>query len=208
MTLPVLLAAALTVAPTGNSKFDAVFDAPLGEKIDAMSSSVSCALTYDPATGAQGTCQVPLTSINVDNEPTKTEHFQQWATNKKSNPKSCRIEAKLSDVKATPAVLSESESQLAGEAAFTVCGRARSDGGKEKVSGTAMLLPTGQVRIRVRVEHFNRDLYRIGPKYTEGWLSRVQQLAPIVAEDGTIDVSLLARTAQPNPSETKAAARP
>jgi hypothetical protein len=208
MTLPALLAAALTVAPTGNSKFDAVFDAPLGEKIDAMSSSISCALTYDPAAGAQGTCSVPLTSITVDNEPTKTEHFQQWATNKKSNPKSCRIEARLSDVKATPAALSDGESQIAGEAAFTVCGRARSDGGKEKISGTAILLPTGQMRIRARVEHFNRDLYRIGPKYTDGWLSRVQQLAPVVAEEGTIDVSVLAKTAESKPAETKAAARP
>ena len=52
-------------------------------------------------------------------------------------------------------------------------------------------------------EHFNRDKYKIGPKYTEGWLSRVQQLAPVVAEDGTIEISIFAK-----PAETKAAGKP
>ena len=33
---------------------------------------------------------------------------------------------------------------------------------------------------------------RIGPKWTAGWLARVQQLAPVVATEGTIDVNLFA----------------
>jgi hypothetical protein len=189
----IVVAAALTVDPkAGNSKFDAVFDAPLGEKIDAMSSQVGCSLTFDNGS-ADGTCSVPLTSITVDNEPTKAEHFQQWATNKKSEPKECKIEAKLAGVKADPPTLSETESKLSGEAAFTVCGRARTDGGKEKITGTAMKLADGRIRVRVHVEHFNRDSYKIGPKYTSGWLGRVQQLAPVVAEDGTLDISLFAK---------------
>src|SRR5207244_11754826 len=94
MTILVLIAAAaagsLKVDPdAGNNKFDATFDAPLGEKIIATSSAVNCELTLAGET-ASGTCSVPLTSIMVDNEPTKTEHFQQWATNKKSDPKSCK----------------------------------------------------------------------------------------------------------------------
>src|SRR5476649_1105887 len=113
MNFAILVASALTVDPAaGNSKFDAVFDAPLGEKIDAMSSAVSCNIAYDASSGAQGSCSVPLTSIMVDNEPTKTEHFRQWATNKKSDPKTCKIEAKLSEVKAYPSTLSEKESKI------------------------------------------------------------------------------------------------
>jgi hypothetical protein len=204
MILALLVASALTVDPkAGNSKFDAVFDAPLGEKIDAMSSAVSCNIAYDAATGAVGSCSVPLTSIMVDNEPTKTEHFQQWSTNKKSDPKKCKIEAVLSGVKAEPVLLSPQESKISGEAAFTVCGKPRADGGKEKVTGTAMRLDDGKIRLRIKIEHFNRDQYKIGPKYTDGWLQRVQQLAPVVAEEGTIDVSLFAKT-----DETKAPAKP
>ena len=67
---------------TGNNKFDAVFDAKLGERITAQSSAVSCDLRYDEKTGlAAGRCSVPLTSVRVDNEDTKTDHFRQWATN-------------------------------------------------------------------------------------------------------------------------------
>lgn len=204
MNFAILLATALSVSPTaGNSKFDAIFDAPLGEKIDAMSSTVSCNITYDAATGAVGSCSVPLTSITVDNTPVKTEHFQQWATNKKVKPAKCKLEATLSDVKAEPVLLSDKESKITGEATFTVCGKARTDGGKEKVTGTAMKLENGTIRLRVKIEHFNRDQYKIGPKYTEGWLQRVQQLAPVVAEEGTIDVSLFAKT-----DETKSSAKP
>ena len=192
----ILLAAALTVdGEAGNSKFTAMFDAPLGEQISAVSSAVSCKLDYDKGT-ASGTCTVPLTSISVDSEPTKTEHFQQWATNKKMEPKSCTIEATLAGLKAEPAELSEKPSQLSGEAAFKVCGKARTGGGKEKLTGTAMKLPDGRIRIRVKVDKFDRDAYKIGPKYTEGWLSRVQQLAPVVAESGTIDISIFAKPAE------------
>ncbi|HEX4381905.1 MAG TPA: hypothetical protein VH083_03110 [Myxococcales bacterium] len=204
MIFAILAATTLSVSPTaGNSKFDAIFDAPLGEKIDAMSSAISCNISYDAATGASGSCTVPLTSITVDNEPTKTEHFQQWATNKKVAPKKCNLQATLSDVKAEPVLLSGKESQISGDATFIICGKARTDGGKEKVTGTAMKLDNGTVRLRVKIEHFNRDQYKIGPKYTEGWLQRVQQLAPVVAEEGTIDLSLFAK-----PDETKTSAKP
>src|ERR1700736_210099 len=97
MLIPLIIAAALHVDPdSGNNKFDATFDAPLGERIMATSSAVACDVTYDEKAGtASGACSVPLTSITVDSEPTKTEHFQQWVTNKKTEPKQCRIEAKF-----------------------------------------------------------------------------------------------------------------
>jgi hypothetical protein len=205
MLVPLLIAAALHVDPdAGNNKFDATFDAPLGERINATSSAVACDVTYEEKAGAaSGACSVPLTSITVDSEPTKTEHFQQWATNKKSEPKECRIEAKFDGIKVEPAALSEKPSKIDGDATFTVCGRARSDGKKEKLAGTAMMLPDGRIRVRARVEKFNRERYQIGPKYTEGWLSRVQQLAPVVAETGTVEISIFAK-----PAETKAATKP
>jgi hypothetical protein len=204
MIFAILVATTLSVDPSaGKSKFDAIFDAPLGEKIDAMSSAVSCNISYDVPNGAVGSCSVPLTSITVDNEPTKTEHFQQWATNKKVPAKTCKLEATLSNVKAEPVLLSGKESKISGDAAFTICGKARTDGGKERVTGTAMKLDNGLVRLRIKIEHFNRDQYKIGPKYTDGWLQRVQQLAPVVAEEGTIDLSLFAKT-----DETKASAKP
>src|SRR3954468_15272379 len=101
MLAQLLLPAALHVDPeAGNSKFNATFDAPLGERINAVSSAVGCDLDYDEKAGsASGTCSVPLTSIMVDNEPTKTEHFQQWTTNKKVEPKDCKLEAKFSGLK-------------------------------------------------------------------------------------------------------------
>ena len=205
MLIPLLIAAALRVDPAaGTNKFNATFDAPLGERINAVSSAVGCDLAYDDKSGAaSGSCAVPLTSITVDSEPTKTEHFQQWTTNKKTDPKDCKLEAKLDGLTLAPAALSATPSKFEGEVPFTVCGRARSDGKKEKLIGNAMLLPDGRVRIRAKVEKFNRDQYRIGPKYTEGWLSRVQQLAPVVAETGTLEISLFAK-----PTETKAAVKP
>src|SRR3954471_23257166 len=107
-----LVAAALHVDPdAGNSKFNATFDAPLGERINAVSSAVGCEIAYDSNT-ASGKCSVPLTSISVDSEPTKTEHFQQWATNKKSDPKDCKIEAKFDGLKV------ELGKPFTGEAAF------------------------------------------------------------------------------------------
>ncbi len=50
--------------------------------------------------------------------------------------------------------------------------------------------------LTIRVD--NDDVrYRIGPRWTAGWLARVQQLAPVVATAGTIDVSLFAMEPEP-----------
>src|SRR5258707_13482347 len=72
----------------GNSTFNAVFDARLGERINATSSAVECSVSYDEKGGTMsGTCPVPLTTIKVDNEDTKTGHFHQRPTNKKMEPR-------------------------------------------------------------------------------------------------------------------------
>ncbi len=183
----------------GNSTFTAVFDAVLGERITAQTSSVGCDIRYDEKTGlASGTCSVPLTSIMVDNEPTKTEHFQQWATNKKSDPKTCSLEARFENVR-VGTLAPETPTPFSAEVPFTVCGRSREDGGKEKVAGTAVLFPAGSyglaetIRVRATVKHFRRDAYRIGPKFTEGWLARVQSLARVVADEGTVELTLFAK---------------
>jgi hypothetical protein len=196
------LAAGYQVNPdAGNNTFTAVFDAALGERITAQSSSIGCNLDYDAASGvARGTCTVPLTSIVVDNEPTKTDHFQQWTTNKKSDPKTCAIEARFEGVKVGPLV-AETPAPFTTQATFTVCGRARAGGGAETVTGTVILLPAGTagpretLRIRAHLAGFDRDAYRIGPKYTDGWLARVQSLAKVVAEKGDVDVNVFARPA-------------
>jgi hypothetical protein len=198
---PPALAEDFRVDPNaGNNKFDAVFDAALGERITAQSSAVSCELRYDEKSGlASGRCSVPLTSIRVDNDDTKTEHFGQWVTNKKSDPKACRFETAFEGVK-IGALAPEQPVPFAAEIPFTVCGRKRADGAKEKVAGTALLFPPGSygekktIRVRARIEGFDRDKYRIAPKYTEGWLARVQQLAKVVADQGTVDLSLFAKS--------------
>ncbi|MFO0585486.1 MAG: hypothetical protein U0229_24655 [Anaeromyxobacter sp.] len=194
-------AEAFTVNPdAGNSGFSAVFDAQLGERINAVSSAVGCDVTYDEKTGlASGRCAVPLLSVKVDADDTKSDHFHQWATNKKSEPKDCKLEAVFQDVK-VGALKAEQAMPFTAQIPFTVCGRARADGGKETVKGTAMLFPPGAygdkktIRIRATVADFDRDAYRIGPKYTDGWLARVQALAKVVAEKGTVELSLFART--------------
>ncbi|MEW6776869.1 MAG: hypothetical protein AB1405_11280, partial [Bdellovibrionota bacterium] len=87
---------------------------------------------------------------------------------------------------------------FSGEGTFTICGRPRTDGKPEKFSGSAILLPAGTynptatVRIRAKIENFNREAYQIGPKWTDGWLARVQQLGPVVAAEGTIEGNLFA----------------
>lgn len=190
----------LAVNPdAGNNSFSAVFDAVLGERINAVSSAVSCDLTYDEKAGvASGRCSVPLTSIRVDNDDTKSDHFRQWATNKKSEPAHCKLEAAFGGVRVGPLAPSKPVS-FSAEMPFTVCGRGRADGGKEKVTGTALLFPPGAygekktIRIRATIPDFDRDAYRIGPRYTEGWLARVQSLAQVVAEKGTVELSLFAR---------------
>jgi hypothetical protein len=193
---------------TGNNKFDAVFDAKLGERITAQSSAVACDLRYDEKTGlASGRCSVPLTSIKVDNEDTKTEHFWQWVTNKKSDPGACRFETSFEGLK-IGALPPEQPVPFTAELPFTVCGRRPADGRTEKVKGTALLFPPGSygekktIRIRARIEGFDRDAYRIGPKYTEGWFARVQSLAKVVAEQGAIDLSVFA-TSEGTPTARK-----
>lgn len=183
----------------GNSGFSAVFDAALGERINAVSSAVACQVTFDEKTGlASGRCSVPLTSITVDNDATKSEHFHDWTTNKRSEPKDCKLEAVFGSVK-LGALVPEKPVPFAAEIPFTVCGRARADGGKEKLTGTAVLFPPGSygdkktIRIRATVAGFDRDAYRIGPRYTDGWLAKVQTLAKVVAEKGTVDLSLFAK---------------
>ncbi len=184
---------------SGNSTFNAVFDAKLGERINATSSAVECDVTYDEKGGTMsGTCSVPLATVKVDNEDTKTEHFQQWATNKKMEAKDCKFEAKFTDVK-VGRLIAETPVKFSAEVPFTICGRQRSGGGKEHLNGNAILFPPGSygqaktVRVRARIEKFSRDKYRIGPKYTEGWFARVQSLAKVVAEEGTIELSLFAK---------------
>jgi hypothetical protein len=184
----------------GNNVLTAVFDAKLGERITAQSSAVACDLAYDETAGnASGSCSVPLATIKVDNEDTKTDHFQQWVTNKKSDPKECRFEAKFAGAK-VGRLAPERPASFATQVSFTVCGRGPVDGRKERVKGTALLFPPGAygekktIRIRATVEGFDRDAYHIGPKYTEGWLARVQSLAKVVAEKGTIELSLFAKS--------------
>ncbi len=200
LAAPAALAEDFTVNPdAGNNSFAAVFDAALGERINAVSSAVGCDLAYDEKAGvASGRCSVPLSSIRVDNDDTKSDHFRQWATNKKSDPAACKLEAVLGGVKVGP-LAPETPAPFAAEMPFTVCGRGRADGGKEKVTGTALLFPPGAygekktIRIRATIADFDRDAYRIGPRYTEGWLARVQSLAKVVAEKGTVELSLFAR---------------
>jgi hypothetical protein len=183
----------------GNNSFSAVFDAKLGERVVAVSSAVGCRVAYDEKDGtASGTCSVPLASIRVDNDDTKSDHFRQWATNKKSDPAACKLQAEFRSVKVGPLV-AEQPVHFVAEMPFTVCGRGPAGGGKEKVRGTAVLFPPGSygdrmtIRIRATITDFDRDAYQIGPRYTEGWIARVQSLAKVVAEKGTVELSLFAR---------------
>lgn len=202
-SLAIPLAAAaedFTVNPeAGNNSFSAVFDAALGERINAVSSAVGCDVSLDEKAGlAAGRCSVPLTSIKVDADDTKTDHFQQWATNKKSEPKDCKLEAVFSGVK-LGVLAPETPVPFTAEVPFTVCGRFRADAAKEHVTGTAVLFQPGTygekktIRIRATLAGFDRDAYRIGPEYTDGWLAKVQMLAKVVAEKGTVDLSLFAK---------------
>ena len=188
-----------TVNPeAGNSGFSAVFDAALGERITAVSSAVGCQVSLDASGAASGRCAVPLATIQVDADATKSDHFRQWATNKKSDPAACNLEAVFSGVQ-LGALRPEEPAPFSAEIPFTVCGRTRADGGREKVTGTAVLFPPGAygerktIRIRATIAGFDRDLYRIGPRYTDGWLARVQSLAKVVAEKGTVELSLFAK---------------
>jgi len=108
----VLLAALVAVGPAnansqfagdpevGNNAFTAVFDTPIGERITAVSSAVGCTLTVEEARlEGKAHCSVPLASVRVDNDDTKTEHFGQWDTNKQIDPKQCTFELEVPAVK-------------------------------------------------------------------------------------------------------------
>jgi hypothetical protein len=144
-----------------------------------------------------GSCSVLLPTIRVDNDDTKTEHFGQWATNKKTDPKVCKLDARFEKIKVGQ-LKPEVPVRFAAAIPLSVCGKSRTDGGREQLSGRLTLLPAGSyrdataVRVRATIERFERSQYQIGPQFTDGWLARVQSLAKVVADEGTIELSLLA----------------
>ncbi len=210
ITLVLLLAAAIRPAAGADTTFvvdldglgnsmTAVFDSAVGERITAVSSKVSCTITVDEA-ALQGmaSCSIPLTSIAVDNTPTKSEHFQQWATNKKSEPDACRIELTVPMTRVPGPVTPDKPVQFTADGTFHVCGRPRDDKGSERIAVTATYLPKlggdgpPALRIRAHLDHFDRERYGVSPRATAGWLARVEQLSDVVATEGVIDVSVVA----------------
>ena len=197
---PTLAETHFTVDPdAGNNTFTAVFDAAIGERITAVSSAVWCTLDVDEAKlEGKASCSVPLMSIRVDNDDTKSDHFRQWSTNKKADPKKCTFKLELPHVKVPPPVEAMKPAEFDADGTFTLCGRPRDDKGTETVHATVLYLPPGSykdgrtLRIRARIDGFNRERYKVGPAFTDGWLARVQQLAPVVAAEGTIDVNVFA----------------
>jgi len=183
----------------GNNTFSAVFDAAVGERITAVSSAVGCTVLVDEtALTGHATCSVPVTSIRVDNDDVKSDHFRQWVTNKQVDPKKCAftLDVPKLALPATPEPMKPAAFETEGT--FKICGRDRDDKGPEKIGGTLIYLPAGSyndartLRIRAKIDGFNRERYQIGPKWTAGWIARVQQLAPVVAAEGTIEVNLFA----------------
>src|SRR5205823_10752151 len=84
----------------GNNTFTAVFDAAVGERITAVSSAVGCSMAVDETTlEGKASCSVPLTSIRVDNDETKSDHFRQWATNKQVEPRKCVFQLDVPGIK-------------------------------------------------------------------------------------------------------------
>ncbi len=187
-------------AEAGNNNFSAIFDSAVGERIVALSSGVGCELDLDSKTSTvNGQCSVALTSVVVDADPTKTEHFREWATNKKSKAEECRLETTIKALTLAKPLVAKEPQSFATELAFTVCGRGRTDKAMEKVTGTIVLYPAGEygstatIRVRAKVESFDREQYLVGPAWTGGWFARVQQLAPVVAAKGAIDLNLFAK---------------
>src|SRR5437867_3564790 len=162
----------------GNNTFSAVFDAAVGERITAVSSGVACTLRVDEEqlTG-QASCQVALGSIRVDNDDTKSDHFRQWATNKQVEPKKCVLRLEVPHLKLEGPVEAMTPVPFETEGTFTICGRPRDDKGAETISGTILHLPPGSyrdactIRIRAKIEGFNRERYQVGPRWTDGWLA-------------------------------------
>jgi hypothetical protein len=189
-----------TVDPdAGNNTLSAVFEAAIGERITAVSSSLGCTLSVDePKREGKATCSVPLSAVRVDNDDTKSDHFRQWATNKKTDPAKCLFELEISHLNLAAVVEPMKPVPFETEGTFKLCGRRRDDDGAEKIRGTLIYLPAGSykdtrtLRVRARIEGFDRERYQVGPRWTEGWLARVQELAPVVATDGTIEVNLFA----------------
>jgi hypothetical protein len=183
----------------GSSTLTAVFDASVGERITAVSSQIGCTLEVDEAklTG-KARCSVPLKSIMVDNDATKSEHFAQWATNKKVEPEKCTLDVTIPEVALKPPVEAKQPVAFTTQGTFTICGRARDDKGSERITGTIVYLPPGShgpsqtLRIRAHLEGFDRERYGVSPKNTAGWLARVQQLADVVATEGVIDINAFA----------------
>lgn len=177
-----------------------VFDSALGERITAASSDLTCRIDINLKKGeSSGDCVIPLKSISVDGHAQKSEHFYDWATNKKSDPEQCQIKFAWEQARAAGPIFENQPATFSVLGKFTVCGRARDDQGKETVTGNLFLFPPGvrietqALRIKAKVEGFNRERYGIGPKFTEGWVASVQRLAPVVGDEGTVDVTLFAR---------------
>jgi hypothetical protein len=200
LTPPVWAETMFSVDPeAGNNTISAVFDAALGERIMAVSSGVGCTITADEGKlEGRAKCSVPLTALRIDNDDIKTEHFQQWATNKKIDAKQCMFELDVPNVKLPPPVEEKKPVSFTTDGTFTICGRQRDGGRPERIQGTVIYLPPGThgenrtLRVRARVDGFNREQYGISPKNTDGWLARVQQLANVVAAEGTIEVNVFA----------------
>ena len=132
----------------GNNAFTAVFDSTIGERITAVSSAVGCTVTVDEAKlEGRARCSVPLGSIRVDNDDTKTEHFGQWATNKKTEPAKCTFELDVPSVKLPPPVEAKHPIPFTSEGTFTICGRSRADHRPERNSGDGDLPPGGHIRV-------------------------------------------------------------
>ena len=189
-------------AGSGNSNMTAVFDAPLGERITAISSQLTCSIEVaDDKQTISGKCSIPLTTIMVDNEDVKTAHFQLWATNRKGKPESCKLELDFGSVKLDSKVRARTPTEFSFNGRFKVCGRSHSQGVSERISGQIILFPEGTyregspelLRVRARIRDFSRNAYQVGPEWTGGLLAKVQALASAVSKVGDIDISLFAK---------------
>jgi hypothetical protein len=181
----------------GNNVMTAVFDAAIGERISAASSAVGCTLTVDETSlEGKATCSVPLSSIRVDNDDTKTEHFGQWATHKKMQPNECTLDLEVASMKVAPPVEPMKPVAFTTQGRFTICGRGREDGRPERIEGTIIDLPAGTygpkrtLRIRARIATFDSRAVRRALHD-----ARVARAHPAVAPCGQrefIDVNIFA----------------